>query len=180
MFYSVEMGSVCLSCAISHLCYSSEIHWFIFTFQKRKKTWSSLWRCMVDTWVSSRVLCSSLSPSPGWTKSLWATPMPSASGRNRNHRAKVKVPIPTKPNAKTVNPNRARLRFTSTWHFHRAHEASDPIFKRSLSVGISLSLLSRFVNNMNRNDFPREKQCHSMSKKQSNNRWSEGSVLDLL
>ncbi len=136
----VEMGSVCLSCAICHLCYSSEIHWFIFTFQKRKKTWSSLWRCTVDTWVSSRVLCSSLSPSPGWTKSLWATPMPSASGRNRNHRAKVKVPIPTKPNAKTVNPNRARLRFTSTWHFLRAHEASDPIFKRSLSVGISLSL----------------------------------------
>ncbi len=175
------MGSVCLSCVISHLCYCSKIHWFIFTFQKRKKTWSSLWRCMVDTWVSSRVLCSSLSPSPGWTKSLWATPMPSASGRNRNHRAKVKVPIPTKPNAKTVNPNRARLRFTSTWHFHRAHEASDPHLQAfTVSGNISFSFYHGLSTTWIVMTFHVRKQCHSMSKKQSNNRWSEGSVLDLL
>lgn len=115
---------------------NSEIRWFIFTFQKRKKTWSSRWRCTGDTWVSSRAPCCSLSPSPGWTRSLSATPMPCASGRSRNRRAKAKAPIPPKPNAKTVNPNRPPSPFHLHWDIFTAHTRDrTTIFKRSLSVG---------------------------------------------
>lgn len=44
---------------------------------------------MEDTWVSSRGPCSSPSPSPGWTRWLWVTPMPYVSGRNRSPRARA-------------------------------------------------------------------------------------------
>lgn len=140
---------------VFELCCNSEIRWFIFTFQKRKKTWSSRWRCTGDTWVSSRVPCCSLSPSPGWTRSLSATPMPCASGRNRNHHAKVKAPIPPKPNAKTVNPNRPRLRFTSTETFSpRTRGIGPPFSSVHCQWGICVSLL---YHDMNRNNFSMEK-----------------------
>lgn len=62
---------------------------YCLLFQQKCQTWSSLWHYMEDTWVSSRVPCSSPSPSPGWTRWLWVTPMPYVSGRNRSHRAKA-------------------------------------------------------------------------------------------
>lgn len=52
--------------------------------------WSLPWRSMEATWASSREQCSSLSPSPGWTRWLWVTPTPCVSGRNRNHHAKAR------------------------------------------------------------------------------------------
>lgn len=59
--------------------------------------WSLPWRCMEATWASLRVQCSSLSPSPGWTRWLWVTPTPCVSGRNRNHHAKARTWAPKAP-----------------------------------------------------------------------------------
>lgn len=53
--------------------------------------WSLPWHSMEATWASSRAQCSSLSPSPGWTRWLWVTPTPCVSGRSRNHHAKART-----------------------------------------------------------------------------------------
>lgn len=52
---------------------------------------------MEATWASLRVQCSSLSPSPGWTRWLWVTPTPCVSGRNRSHHAKARTWAPKAP-----------------------------------------------------------------------------------
>lgn len=59
--------------------------------------WSLPWRSTEATWASLRVQCSSLSPSPGWTRWLWVTPTPCVSGRNRNHHAKARTWAPKAP-----------------------------------------------------------------------------------
>lgn len=66
--------------------------------------WCLPWRCMEATWASSRVQCSSLSLSPGWTRWSWATPTPCASGRNRNHHAKAQAWAKAPAQARRLKP----------------------------------------------------------------------------
>lgn len=84
--------------AEAHLCVCCVI------LKQRSQTWCLPWRCTEATWASSRGQCSSLSPSPGWTRWSWATPTPCVSGRSRNRHAKAQTWAKALAQARRLKP----------------------------------------------------------------------------